>query len=163
MVYIIHIYVDGGCRRNGQSDSIGAAAAVFRHRFGAYWRASTVDLPDSPPPTNQRAEITAIIIGLEKALEKIEELHSNPKIRVVIHSDSDYAIKCMTTWVYKWCRNGWTNSRGKPVANEDLIQRASNLDDDLRKLARVKYKWIPREENGRADWLANRAMDTQLE
>ena len=160
MVYIMEIYVDGGCRGNGQPGAIGAAAAVFKNKFGKYdtW---TKSLPPDPPPTNQRAEITAIILALEQALEKFEGLDTNPRIHVKIYSDSKYAIGCMTNWIYKWARNGWINAAGNEVANRDLIQEASDLDDRLKETGDVEYICIPREENQLADRLCNEDMDKQ--
>jgi ribonuclease HI len=160
MVYIMKIYVDGGCRGNGQPGSIGAAAAVVKLRFGRQ-KAYTRILPRYPRPTNQRAEITAIILGLELALQKFDELHTNPRLKVRIYSDSRYAIGCMTDWVYKWCRNGWINAAGNEVANRDLIETASDLDDILAKEGTVKYIWIPREQNEDADGYCNEALDEE--
>jgi ribonuclease HI len=160
MVYIMEIYVDGGCRGNGQPGAIGAAAAIFKKKYGGY-DAWTKSLPKYPPPTNQRAEITAIILALEQALEKLEELDTNPYLDVKIYSDSRYAIGCMTNWIYKWARNGWINAAGNEVANRDLIQEASDLDDRLKKEGDVEYIWIPREENQLADRLCNEGMDKQ--
>lgn len=154
----MEIYVDGGCRGNGQPGSIGAGAAIFQLRYGHQKRWHKI-LPPYPPPTNQRAEITAIIVALEQALEKYEELDSNPWLDVKIYSDSKYAIGCMTDWIYKWSRNGWRNSAGNPVANQDLIQEASDLDDRLKEEGTVEYIWIPRSENRDADELVNKVMD----
>lgn len=155
-------YVDGGCRGNGQPGSIAAAAAVETLRWGKSW-IHRIQLPQgdmyNPPPTNQRAEIAAIILALKKALERYNDLDSAPRINLTIHSDSRYAVDCMTTWIYNWSCNGWTNARGNPVANKDLIQEASNLDDDLRALGKVTYKWIPRHENQQADKACNEEMD----
>jgi ribonuclease HI len=160
MVYIMEIYVDGGCRGNGQPGAIGAAAAIFKKKYGGY-DAWTKSLPLYPPPTNQRAEITAIILALEQALEKFEELDTNPYLDVKIYSDSRYAIGCMTNWIYKWARNGWINAAGNEVANRDLIQEASDLDHRLKEEGGVEYIWIPREENQIADRLCNEDMDKQ--
>jgi len=160
MVYIMEIYVDGGCRGNGQPGAIGAAAAVFKKKYGGY-DAWTRSLPRYPPPTNQRAEITAIILALEQALENYEGLDTNPYLDVKIYSDSRYAIGCMTDWIYKWTRNGWINAAGNEVANRDLIQEASDLDDRLKEEGDVEYIWIPREDNQDADRLCNEAMDEQ--
>jgi ribonuclease HI len=158
MVYIMEIYIDGGCRGNGRPDSIGAAAAVFKNRNGTTttW---TIVLPDWPSPTNQRAEITAVILALEKALEKYDELTFSPRLSVKIFSDSRYAIGCMTDWIYKWCRNGWRNAAGNEVANRDLIEKASDLDDRVKELGSVEYNWIPRAENWQADEACDEAMD----
>jgi ribonuclease HI len=158
MVYMMKIYVDGGCRGNGQPGAIGAAAAVVKLR-GGRTRTWTRELPFYLSPTNQRAEITAIILALELALEKYESLDSYPKFNVTIYSDSRYAVNCMTDWVYGWANNGWMNSRGFEVVNRDLIEEASNLDDRLRDLGRVKYEWIPRGENWEADEACNDCMD----
>jgi ribonuclease HI len=68
-----------------------------------------------------------------------------------IFSDSRYAVNCMTDWVYQWESNGWINSRGEPVVNQDLIRKASRLDDDVDRKRRVAYTWIPRERNQVAD------------
>jgi ribonuclease HI len=158
MVYFMEIYVDGGCRGNGQPDSIGAAAAVFKLRYGRRMTWTRV-LPDYPPPTNQRAEITAIIIALEQVLEKYDELDSYPRLNVKIYADSKYAIGCMNEWIYKWTRNGWRNASGNEVANRELIEEASDLDDQVKELGSVEYIWIPRAENEEADEACNRAMD----
>jgi ribonuclease HI len=162
MVYVMEIYVDGGCRGNGRPGSIGAAAAVFKLRWGRRKTWTTI-LPDYPPPTNQRAEIAAIILALEQALEKYEELDTNPWLDVKIYSDSRYAVSCMTAWIYKWSRNGWINSAGHEVANRDLIQKASDLDDRLKEEGSVEYIWIPRAENEEADEACNDAMDDAID
>ncbi|KAL4813558.1 ribonuclease H1 [Aspergillus spinulosporus] len=159
MVYIIKIYVDGGCRGNGQPGSIGAAAAAFKDEYGEFHGEIKKALPSSPTPTNQRAEITSVILGLEKALERYDQLHSNPWLDVTIYSDSRYAVKCMNEWVYKWSNNGWTTSAGREVANRDLIEEASNLDDLLKEKGDVRYVWIPREKNQYVDQLCNNCMD----
>ncbi len=158
MVYYMEIYVDGGCRGNGQPGVIGAAAAVFKLKSGRK-KVFTRRLPDYPTPTNQRAEITAIIIALEEALERYDNLKNKPWLDVKVYSDSRYAIGCMTDWVYKWSRNGWRNAAGNEVANRDLIQEASDLDDRLREEGDVQYIWIPREQNQDADGYCNDVMD----
>jgi ribonuclease HI len=160
MVYRMEIYVDGGCRGNGQPGSIGAAAVVLMKKWGGhdYW---TRNLPRNPTPTNQRAEITAIIMALEVALERYRELDGTPYLDVKIYSDSRYAVNCMNEWIYKWINNGWTNAAGNEVANRDLIEEASDLDDKLKEEGDVQYIWIPREQNKLADEYYNDAMDAQ--
>jgi ribonuclease HI len=160
MVYTMIIYTDGGCRGNGQPGAIGAAAAVFKTKYGKY-HAWTRSLPSYPTPTNQRAEITAIIVALEQALEKYDALDTCPWLHVRIYSDSRYAVECMNNWIYKWTGNGWINAAGNTVANRDLLQEASDLDDRLRRQGDVEYIWIPREENEVADGYCNQDLDSQ--
>jgi ribonuclease HI len=159
MVYTMEIYVDGGCRRNGYTNAIACAAAVRKDRWGSYWHRQQRLNDYHHNATNQRAEITAIILGLKMALDKYEELDSSPSLDVTIHSDSRYAVNCMNTWIYKWSGNGWTNARGEPVANQDLIREASRLDDEVKELGDVEYVWIPRSENELADKHCNEELD----
>lgn len=163
MVYTMHFKVDGGCRRNGYQDSIGAAAAVLIPLGGTHkFRTTFVPLGRKAElPTNQRAEISAIILALEMALEEYHALRNRPLLEVTIESDSKYAIGCMTEWIYKWSNNGWRNAAGNEVANTDLIVEAAWLEDQVRELGTVKYGWIPRAENRYADQLCNEALDEQ--
>ena len=155
------MYVDGGCRRNGYEDAIGAAACVIQKKWGrdTTWTRQLPSHYDSPTPTSQRAEITAIILALETALEDHEQLDSNPSLRLTIHTDSKYAHGCMTDWIYKWTRNGWVNAAGREVANRDLIEKASDLDDQVKELGTVDYVWIPRGENQDADEAVSDLLD----
>jgi ribonuclease HI len=159
MVYQMEIYVDGGCRRNGFSNAIAAAAAVRKNRRGEKYWYKTRRLDGHNNVTNQRAEITAIILGLEMALERFQDLDLNPMLDVTIYSDSKYAVGCLTHFLYKWTQNGWINSRGEEVANRDLIEEASDLDDRLAQLGTVTYSWIPRSENVLADKHCNEELD----
>jgi ribonuclease HI len=66
--------------------------------------------------TNQRMELLAIRNALEYA-----RLNRHPNERVIIYSDSAYAINCYKQqWYNKWQINGWVNSKGEDVANQDL-------------------------------------------
>ncbi|KAL4919225.1 ribonuclease H-like domain-containing protein [Aspergillus aurantiobrunneus] len=152
------IFVDGGCRGNGGLDPIGAAAAAFKTKSGKYcgW---TRALLSFPTPTNQRAELTAIILGLELALQKFVELDRSPRLDVTLYSDSKYAIGCVTEWVHEWTSNGWTNANGIEVANRDLIEEAADLDKTVKGHGKLRYVWIPREQNWYADRICNECLD----
>ena len=151
--------VDGGCRGNGTDRAIGAAAVVLipKGRSNYHWKTKVLRYPR---PTNQRAEITAIIMALKWALERYDELNTRPFLKVEIRSDSKYVVDCMNQWIYKWCNNGWTNSTGGEVVNSDLIKKASSLDDRVAALGEVSYVWIPREKNKYSDRLCNKVMDS---
>ncbi|KAI1270110.1 ribonuclease H-like domain-containing protein [Xylariaceae sp. FL1019] len=161
MVYTMVFEVDGGCRRNGQPRPLGAAACCLQMRSGRKHYARTERLPSNPSPTNQRAEITAISMALKWALEKYDEDNICARLNVIIKSDSKYAVNAMSDWIYKWSSNGWVNSAGYEVANRDLIQQASRLDDRVRELGSVRYEWIPREDNIDADRHCNDSLDEQ--
>ncbi|KFY23967.1 hypothetical protein V493_05533 [Pseudogymnoascus sp. VKM F-4281 (FW-2241)] len=155
----MRIYVDGACRNNGYSGAEGSAAAVFMMGKKRILHTHGYRLPEYPPPTNQRAEITAIIITLRQAIYKHETLDTYPRLDVKICSDSDYAVRCMNEFVYKWVGNGWITAAGMPVKNQDLIKEAVRCHDELKKLGRVRIRWIPRGENQEADQLCNDILD----
>jgi len=88
--------------------------------------------------TNNVAEYLALKAGLEGAID------INPAARILVRMDSKLVIEQMAgTWKIK---------------HPDMIQLAG----EVQKIARgheIKWMWIPREENSRADALANKAMD----
>jgi len=90
--------------------------------------------------TNNVAEYSALIAGLEKALEL-----SLPEIEVV--SDSELMVKQMTG-VY----------RVKNDALRDLSTQAARL---ARQIGNVTYTAVRREHNELADRLVNEALDSE--
>lgn len=161
MVYIMVVQADGACRRNGMDEPVAAAACAIltRNRRG-YWGFKEV-LPTLywTNQTNQRAELSAIILALNMALRRIERLQVQADVRVTVESDSKYAIGCMTEWIEKWQNNGWINAKGNDVANQDLLEEALESQENLEYHGKVVYRWIPREENTTADMLCNQALD----
>ncbi|KAI4233503.1 MAG: hypothetical protein LQ349_004383 [Xanthoria aureola] len=158
MVYIMKMSVDGACRNNGYSNATAAAACVIHKKWGR-WETWSRRLPSSPRPTNQAAEITAIIIALEKAIDKSNEMSFCPFMKVYITTDSRYAHGCMTVWRDKWVDNGWVNAAGRDVANRDLLERALELEAEIEEHGDVRYEWVPRGQNTEADEAANRELD----
>jgi ribonuclease HI len=158
MVYIMMVQVDGGCRRNGQQGAVGAASAIFVGKDGQPSETWAYRLPEYPNPTNQRAELTAIIIALKQALQKYDGRNTHPNLDLTVLSDSKYAIGCMNSWIHKWSRKGWINSAGNGVANQDLLKEAYDLEKNLREKGTVAYRWIPRAQNKAADEACKRAM-----
>ena len=80
----------------------------------------------------------ALKAGLEGALE------INPAARILVRMDSKLVIEQMSgTWKIK---------------HPDMIQLAAEVQKIVHG-HEVKFMWIPREENSRADALANKAMD----
>ncbi|KAJ7871365.1 ribonuclease H-like domain-containing protein [Mycena leptocephala] len=123
-----------------------------------------------PDPHAQRikvgAELTAIILALEAAHEKQTNVCSSsgqpPSFIVTVHTDSLYAVNCLTDWIEAWLQNGWRTVEGQPVLNADLIEEAHDLKLKIEgsfNSGRVIFKWIPRAENTIADKYANDACD----
>jgi ribonuclease HI len=161
MPYKMVFQVDGACRSNGTPYASGASAAVLLRRNRTVSKIWTEVLPSWCTSTNQRAEITAIILALRAAIQLDRDLDIRARLDVVIETDSQYAVGCMTRWMGKWRQNGWVNSKGCEVANRDLLEEAIGLEDDLLELGEVVYRWIPRRENREADRCCNEALDEE--
>lgn len=55
---------------------------------------------------------------------------------MAVHTDSQFMINCMTSWIKNWKKKDWVKSDGEPVKNkEDLI----NLDKASDEMA---VKWV---------------------
>lgn len=55
------------------------------------------------------------------------------------------------------------NSSGRDVANQELIQRALELEDEIEEDGIVMYEWVPRGENTLADECVNEELDEMEE
>ncbi len=130
------LYTDGGARGN---PGPAAAAYVLEAEDGTVLdaRGETIGVA-----TNNVAEYRALVAGLAKALELGAD-----EIEVV--SDSELLVKQMTG-----------EYRVKNAALVDLSLEASRL---ARKIGRVTYSAVRREENELADSLVNEALDAAEE
>ena len=107
----LEIYTDGSCKSVANVRFGGWSFIVLRGGEFLY-RASGGE----QQTTNQRMELTAIRNALVYANQ-----NRHPSEKVYIYSDSAYAINCyQQQWYDKWLQNGWKNSSGEPVANDDL-------------------------------------------
>ncbi|MEG7360905.1 ribonuclease HI [Pseudomonas citronellolis] len=144
---IIQIFTDGACLNNGKPQARGGWAAILRNPEG---RTKEIAGPlEGNQQTNNRAELTAVIKGLQSL--------KLPASEVEVVTDSNYVKNGCTSWLPKWKQNGWRTSDRKPVANSDLWQ----VLDQLLEKHQVRFTWVQghsgHPENERADALAQRA------
>ncbi|MFM5904706.1 MAG: bifunctional RNase H/acid phosphatase [Micrococcales bacterium] len=92
--------------------------------------------------TNNVAEYHALLAGVQAALR------IDSKAELEVRMDSKLVIEQMS--------GGWK------IKHPDMRNLASEIHHLLQGRP-VRWQWIPREQNGRADALANRAMDSELE
>ena len=92
--------------------------------------------------TNNVAEYTALIAGLQSAIE----LDASASIHV--RMDSKLVIEQMS--------GGWK------IKHPDMISLGAKVQELVRD-REVTWQWIPREQNSRADALANKAMDELID
>ncbi|XP_069165967.1 ribonuclease H1 isoform X1 [Procambarus clarkii] len=139
--YLI-VYTDGSCEFNGRN---GAKAGI-----GVYFGPNhplNVSEPVKGRATNNTAEIQAATYALE--LSKASGFS-----KVAVHTDSQFMINCMTSWLKNWKKKNWVKSDGEPVKNkEDLITLDAATEGLAVKWVHVKGH-IGHEGNEMADKLA---------
>ena len=138
----ITMYTDGACRGNPGPGGWGVwlqCEGQSRELKGA-----------EEVTTNNRMELTAVIMGLEALIKPVS---------VNIITDSKYVMDGMSKWIHNWKRKAWRTASGQPVKNVDLWQR---LDAALAP-HQVKWQWVKGHSgvpgNERVDALANIAID----
>ena len=103
----IYIYTDGSCINNGKPNAKAGIGIYISDNF--QHSENIIGLQ-----TNQRAELYAIL----KALTLIDILKYK---NIYIYTDSMYSINALTKWIHLWIKNGWLDSKKKPVKNKDII------------------------------------------
>ena len=112
---IVNIYTDGACAGNQNEENIGGWGCILEYA-GREKELCGGEINT----TNNRMELTALIEALQ-ALKK-------PGLELHIYSDSSYLINCFKNgWHLNWQKNGWKNSKKKPVENQELWERLLDL------------------------------------
>ena len=142
----VMIHADGACRGNPGPGGWGVRLE---------WNGTIKELSGAEPETtNNRMELTAVIMGLT-ALKRPTE--------AIIQTDSQYVIKGITEWLPAWKARGWRTADRKAVKNQDLWEQL----DQLAGRHTLTWQWIKGHSghpgNERVDELANRAIDALLE
>ena len=110
----MRVFTDGSCTSNGRKGAKAGFAAWFPDHPSL---SSALRVPDDQDQTNNRAELSAIQLGV-KTLEDRGEIDCD----LVIYSDSEYSINCLTSWLPGWMNRGWKTAAGKDVLHQDLIK-----------------------------------------
>lgn len=114
MVTKIIAYTDGSCSANGKKTATGGIGVHFPNKelrdISKVYRNGYC--------TNQKTELYAILM----CISYIKKNFNLSKIELIIKSDSQYSINCITKWAANWEKNGWIKKDGTPVANRGLIE-----------------------------------------
>ncbi len=105
--------------------------------------------------TNNRMELTAVIVGLAALKETCD---------VTVYSDSKYVVDAIQKgWARSWKKNGWRKADKKPALNADLWDKLLTLLD----IHEVRFVWLKghdgHPENERCDRLAVAAYQKFLQ
>jgi len=121
------VYTDGACSNNGKQN---AKAGIGVH-FSPKNKIKLEDLSlrlDIDTPTNNKAELIAI----EKALESC--FKNNIKDKIIIFTDSQYSLKCITLWYPDWVKKNKLENR----KNIDILVRI----DPMVKQMNIQFEHI---------------------
>jgi ribonuclease HI len=111
---LIIIYTDGSCAGNGRKDAVGGIGIHFPN--GELKDVSKVYRLGLC--SNQKTELYAILT----AIRYVKAGFDLESTQILIKTDSEYSINCITNWVYKWVKNDWMTTTNKPVTNRELIE-----------------------------------------
>ncbi len=134
----IELFTDGACSGN---PGPGGWGAVLR-----YQGREKELCGGEKDTTNNRMELTAVIMGLSALKEPCE-------VRLV--TDSKYVADGITKgWAESWQKNNWRKADKKPALNPDLWEKLL----ELVKIHNVTIEWVKghagHPENERCDQLA---------
>ncbi|WP_333694051.1 ribonuclease HI [Flavobacterium sp.] len=136
MNHQIHIYTDGAAKGNPGPGGYGVVMELvgtpYKKEFYEGFRYTT----------NNRMELLAVIVGLEKI--------KNPNTSVLVTSDSKYVVDAVEKrWVFQWEKKAFTGKK-----NPDLWMRFLKVY----RQHKVDFKWVKghncHPQNERCDALA---------
>ena len=134
----VDLFTDGACSGN---PGPGGYGAILRYN------AKEKELSGGEASTtNNRMELTAVIIGLAALNEACD---------VTVYSDSKYVVDGIQKgWARSWKSRGWRKSDGKPAINAELWDKLLSLLD----IHKVRFVWLKghdgHPENERCDRMA---------
>lgn len=137
----IIIFTDGSCVNNGTKNSYGGIGIHFPNK--ELKDISKVFKYDKC--TNQKAELYAILT----AIRYVKKNFGLENISIIIYTDSEYSIKCITQWVIGWKKNGWKTKNKTPVQNREFIE----VLHKYYKLYDITLEHVDAHTNG-TDWLS---------
>lgn len=132
----VHIYTDGAAKGNPGNGGYGVVMELVgtphKKEFYEGFRLTT----------NNRMELLAVIVGLEKL--------KNPNMTVLVISDSKYVVdSVLKKWVFGWEKKGYTGKKNPDLWKRFLVVYRKH---------QIDFKWIKghnnHPQNERCDQLA---------
>lgn len=124
-----YIFTDGSTLGNNLRDKSKRKGGI-----GVYFPFDdkySLSIPIRKEPSNNRAEITAILLAIRQ-FNKYIKYEMNKKqneksiniddIKLVIVTDSRFGIDLVVKWMDKWKSQGWRKTDGKEPANLELVK-----------------------------------------
>ena len=148
---VLIIYTDGACSNNGKKNAKAGIGIYIENMYN-------ISEKLEGKQTNQRAELYAI-------LKSLKIINIKNYDHVIIYTDSQYSINCITKWVNNWLKNNWKDKHNKLVKNKDLIESIYNIYKENNNiefkhiLAHTNLQDCHSIGNNKADLLARQAIN----
>jgi len=146
-----NVYIDGSCIHNGKPNAKAGYAVYFGEEDARNEYNRVIG-----KQSNNTGELTAFIRSLEILQNEIEQ-----GITIHVYTDSEYVIKCASTYGSKLEQNNWKDTK---VPNIELVKQAHEL---YKNKPNIKLHYIKAHTskddahskgNAEADRLANLAV-----
>lgn len=143
----VDLFTDGACSGN---PGPGGYGTILRYNGNEKEMSAGEE-----STTNNRMELTAVIVGLAALKETCD---------VTVYSDSKYVVDAIQKgWARSWKKNGWRKADKKPALNTDLWDKLLTLLD----IHEVRFVWLKghdgHPENERCDKMAVAAYQKFLQ
>lgn len=111
------VFTDGSCFNNGKKN---ASAAIGIYFYNDISRNISEKIEEKQ--TNNYAELFAIIKAIKIGLPLLDKNQY-----LIIVTDSNYSIDCLTVWGDSWSKQNWKKKDGKNIENLSLIKKGYKL------------------------------------
>ena len=121
-------FTDGSTLGNGGKNALGGIGVFFPDNLGLTnvslnYAKFVIENPEYAmnKATNNITELLAISIAIQLITAKFKKINpdkSLDSLRIILYTDSEYSINCITKWAAGWERNGWQKKTGKKTDRE---------------------------------------------
>lgn len=117
---MINVYIDGACANNGR--------VTAKAGYGVYFGEGDPRNEYGPCPEGKQTNNVGELTGFIRCLEILDEDIHQKGINVNVYCDSEYVLKCVTTYGSKLEKQGWASTlTDKQPPNIELVKRAYTL------------------------------------
>lgn len=130
-------FTDGSTLGNGFKNALGGIGVYFPEAVGVNnvslnYAKFVIENPEYAmnKATNNITELLAISIAIQLLTNKFKREYPGKTIdcfRIILYTDSEYSINCITKWAPTWQKNGWQKKTGKKsdreIKNLEIIKK----------------------------------------
>jgi ribonuclease HI len=125
----INVYTDGSCIHNGQPNALAG--------YGVYFSEND-SRNESKKVIGKQSNNTGELTGVIRAMEILEENLKNSE-KIAIYTDSEYVIKCLSSYGDKLKKNDWKTSTDKKPPNVELVKKAYGFYNTYKKFIKLNH------------------------